>query len=1112
MARVFVSSTFKDLEECREKARTVLRRMGHEDVAMEYFVAEDKRPVDKCLGDVASCDLYIGIFAWRYGYTPEGYDKSITELEYREAVKEGKDCLIFLLNEDAPWPPKYVDKGKDAEKIASLKSELSTKCIVNFFKSADELSSLVGAAIYKWETQSRSSAPEDQKLAKPKFPKIYSPSALPYYSEIDRKLVSKNRREDINQALSYLQTHPFLLFSGLGGVGKTTLARALVDRRPFNVPEPFWFNFRRETEVTLEDLLEELAYYLNTPEIAGFKDEKRKAGEIDIFRLTDELQKRDSVWLFFDDLNFILEKNQHFKDPALEMLFKFLHNNTHEAKIIITSRILPLLNNGESLIDPVNDEKQIVEGLKLDFAIEFLKENGLLEVEHQKLEELVNSVAGHPLALKLLIESVKECGIQDTLNDLYEYKGSEERTINIAKRLFEKIAGDEKEFLERISVYRQPETKAALRHMFTEKTSPYVIRKLLDKSLLETDHNGKYWLHPLIQEFSYETLKNKNEVSMVVQLAASYYLTSNKTYENIEETIYYNIKSNESLSEELIKYLLEASKENSSDIPINLLIVYTLQNNSTESLLFFDLIRELSLNQTIEIKQLTINALVKNKDLDAKEALNLLKEFNNEKNIKLRHTSIDLLGKFFDRYLDKCIDIIDNIVLGGSPEDLEHLCYAIRDFGHINEKFTDLFKGVLASDDERVTYNCKDIAINYLRKLERDDKNDVSEILSSLESMDPYKSIIYLDDLIFGQGEFNRYHINYYLIISLLGKLYTYDKKHILCLIKKIIVVSTKPKLSEESILPISTVLLSNEGFYFESVRSLVEDDNLYVRITGLLTVTQAYSCAVFFKNKYNLEGKQFDSFFKSLEKNSIEIMKILKKDNHLKEMVAVLLQEIENPSPRQNPKLIYRQLGKFIRFVPNILTGRLDYIYDRLAGFLKAIDTQENPIHMMIFAAFMSFTYIESEKICSVWINKKDGNPMREILLCSFHMMRNYPIELLSIISKITELESYSFRDKRYLVFRTSIFLITVPNETIALYEKLLNDSSYKDKDLKIMIIFSLSLLSKWVYSAEIFSAEIYSDFSSIKESVKKLIQHLSNDEDEEVRFFAKNIINQEI
>lgn len=69
--------------------------MGHEDIAMEYFVAEDKRPLDKCLEAVASSDLYVGIFAWRYGYRPPGYDRSITELEYRKAVECGKSCLLL---------------------------------------------------------------------------------------------------------------------------------------------------------------------------------------------------------------------------------------------------------------------------------------------------------------------------------------------------------------------------------------------------------------------------------------------------------------------------------------------------------------------------------------------------------------------------------------------------------------------------------------------------------------------------------------------------------------------------------------------------------------------------------------------------------------------------------------------------------------------------------------------------------------------------------------------------------------------------------------------------------------------------------------------------------
>jgi Domain of unknown function (DUF4062) len=37
---------------------------------MEDYVATDERPVEKCLNDVDQSDIYIGIFAFRYGYVP----------------------------------------------------------------------------------------------------------------------------------------------------------------------------------------------------------------------------------------------------------------------------------------------------------------------------------------------------------------------------------------------------------------------------------------------------------------------------------------------------------------------------------------------------------------------------------------------------------------------------------------------------------------------------------------------------------------------------------------------------------------------------------------------------------------------------------------------------------------------------------------------------------------------------------------------------------------------------------------------------------------------------------------------------------------------------------
>jgi tetratricopeptide (TPR) repeat protein len=352
----------------------------------------------------------------------------------------------------------------------------------------------------------------------------YNPSTLPYYPERLKKFVTENRADELRKALTYLEKHRILLLSGVGGVGKSTLARALVNLGPTNVPEPFWFSFYDNQDAKLSDILEKLAAYMNAPEIVSFKAERREPGKIDVDKLTDELHRRRKVWLIFDDLSMMLE-DQQFVDKGIELLFSSLRFNTHNAKVIITSRILPILKNGESLFDVVEGEKkQQVEGLEKAFAVDFLASNELDNIEHQKLEKLATGVDGHPLALKLLVELVKEYGVTDILEDLRIYQKQKMDTIIKARKLFDKVAGAEKEFLERISVYREPVSMKGLKEMFTENTPENTVKKLIDKSLLETDHNGNYWLHPLVQEFSYEDLKNKKEVHLI---AYNYYKSLN---------------------------------------------------------------------------------------------------------------------------------------------------------------------------------------------------------------------------------------------------------------------------------------------------------------------------------------------------------------------------------------------------------------------------------------------------------------------------------------------------------------------------------------------------------------------------------------------------------
>jgi hypothetical protein len=145
--RVYVSSTYRDLVDCRAKIRLALQRIGLDDAAMETYTAGEDRPLDTCLADVRSADLYVGVLAWRYGFIPPGHDTSITELEYREAGKAGIPRLMFVLDPSAPWSPLLMDRPLD--RIESFREHVMTAHICDTFRSVDELRAMVAEVVGK---------------------------------------------------------------------------------------------------------------------------------------------------------------------------------------------------------------------------------------------------------------------------------------------------------------------------------------------------------------------------------------------------------------------------------------------------------------------------------------------------------------------------------------------------------------------------------------------------------------------------------------------------------------------------------------------------------------------------------------------------------------------------------------------------------------------------------------------------------------------------------------------------------------------------------------------------------------------------------------------------
>ncbi len=137
--KVMISGTARDLPEHRKEALEACLRQGMLPITMEHLPASDKNAIIESLRMVDEADIYIGIFAYRYGYIPSGYSISITEMEYNRAIERGIPRLIFIIDKAHSIQIDDIELGEGSAKLETLKVRLQTEQVVNFFKSPDDL-------------------------------------------------------------------------------------------------------------------------------------------------------------------------------------------------------------------------------------------------------------------------------------------------------------------------------------------------------------------------------------------------------------------------------------------------------------------------------------------------------------------------------------------------------------------------------------------------------------------------------------------------------------------------------------------------------------------------------------------------------------------------------------------------------------------------------------------------------------------------------------------------------------------------------------------------------------------------------------------------------------
>ena len=149
---VFVSSTYKDLREARQRVMFALLEMNCIPAGMELFPAADESQWKIIQRVIDECDYYILILGGRYGsIAPNSGGMSYTEMEYRYALGRGIPVLRFPHgNPKSLLAGEEERKGESSEKWAKLeafRAFVQEGGTVKHWKTPDELYGKVSSTL-----------------------------------------------------------------------------------------------------------------------------------------------------------------------------------------------------------------------------------------------------------------------------------------------------------------------------------------------------------------------------------------------------------------------------------------------------------------------------------------------------------------------------------------------------------------------------------------------------------------------------------------------------------------------------------------------------------------------------------------------------------------------------------------------------------------------------------------------------------------------------------------------------------------------------------------------------------------------------------------------------
>ncbi|MDB4918975.1 tetratricopeptide repeat protein [Mucilaginibacter sp.] len=520
--KIFIASS-SELNSERTKSSNVIVEINKtfphlhlEPILFELDTASGSNPgynriQDKINPLIDKCDVIVVLFYSRIG--------EFTKEEFDRAKKQDKKIFLYLKE---GYQPKNVEESNKHNKVLLLKEDVEKESRIRYqaFKEA-EYHGLFYIDLNKYLTEtypslqsvnieeiSISFKDSENKLKQYPLPKPYFIGREKEIEEFQKAIIAGNN---------------FIAIDGPGGIGKTQFVSKCIEK---HIPKDKIILYKCNTASQLDTLISEAGY----PELlkGSSKTDKEKFSAF-----KDKIQE-GSLYLFLDNFQ---ETNNN---PAFKEFVSFSQEYLQKGSIIVIDR-----DNIQSLsLTPKRIHILGLKERKLDYAKALIQHSykDILLIDDVELERLCDELKGYPLAIDFAILLLSDgVSSSDIIKKMVEDDSAELISERLLNEIFSRpdATDDEKNFIKQFSVFTESVSFETVKGIISDKlfqTAP----KLLQKKNLLSYVNGFYEIHPLVREFCYKALVEKE---VVHAKAAEYYTSQRKTELSpvLEEQIFYHL-------------------------------------------------------------------------------------------------------------------------------------------------------------------------------------------------------------------------------------------------------------------------------------------------------------------------------------------------------------------------------------------------------------------------------------------------------------------------------------------------------------------------------------------------------------------------------------------